>query len=140
MRKVIESIYGMQYEELIQNGRDGNKARLNGNLFLAAYVIVLLFLLFIICTHISVYNETLDHHLGRVFGVFNVRMLEKILIIPLFGGIYFLIAFTIGSQSSFQKHVDAYKQYSDMEQRKSFLRVLVPFIIILVLILVLSWL
>ena len=139
MKKIIESIYGMQYEELIHNGGDGNKARFNGNLFLAAYVIVILFLVIVACTHISDYNETMNRFVSRTFGVFNSTFMGKVLSIPLFGGIYFIISRTTGSEKSFQKHVEAYVAYSDAEKRKSFKRVLLPFIIMLVLMLLLSF-
>ena len=44
----LEALYGSQYSEIEKMGKDGNKGRLNGNLFLSAFVIMLLFTAFLI--------------------------------------------------------------------------------------------
>ncbi len=142
MKRIIESLYGMQYEELIQNGKDGNKARVNGNLFLAAYAIVILFLIAVVCTHISHHHEATKRVVNNVFGIVSTTEIEigEILLLPLLLAVYFIISLTIGSQRSFQRHIDAYTHYSDRDQRSAFQRVLLPFMAILGLLLLLSWL
>jgi hypothetical protein len=138
LKKIIESIYGMQYEELVQNGKDGNKARFNGNIFVAAYIMVFLFLIIIACTHVSEYNDAMNGFLRRTFGVWNGPGLGKILAIPLIAVLYFAVSITIGSESAFRKYVDTYAQYSEEDKKKSVKIVLAPFMIMLALMLVLA--
>ncbi len=138
MKKIIESIYGMQYEELVENGKDGSSARFNGNLFVSAYIIVFILLIVVVCTHIPDYNDSMNRFFRNTFGNFNGKGLGKILAIPMLAGIYFVVKYTIGSEASFKKHIDAYKGYSEEEKKKSFGRILLPFLSMLGLMLVLA--
>jgi hypothetical protein len=143
MKRIIESLYGMQYEELIQNGKDGNKARVNGNLFLAAYAIVILFLITLVGSHISHHHEATNRIVNHASGIFSsVTEIEigELLLLPLLVGVYLIISVTIGSERSFQRHIDAYTHYSDRDQRNAFQRVLLPFMVISGLLLLLCWL
>jgi hypothetical protein len=47
----LEALYGSQYYEIHQKGRDGNKGRLNGNLFLSALIV--LFIIAVMMVSIS---------------------------------------------------------------------------------------
>ena len=138
MKKIIESIYGMQYEELLENGKDGGSARFNGNIFIAAYIIVILFVVILALTHIADYNESMNRFYHKIFGDNSGKLIGKILAVPLLAGIYFIVSKTIGSVSSFEKHVEAYSNYSTADKQKSFRRALFPFLGLLGLMLVLA--
>jgi len=64
----LEALYGSQYYEIHQKGRDGNKGRLNGNLFLSTLIILFILALLMVCTSfVPGFNESLTksicHHL-----------------------------------------------------------------------------
>ena len=56
----LEALYGSQYYEIHQKGRDGNKGRLNGNLFLAAFVVLFIIAVFMISiSFVPGFNDSL---------------------------------------------------------------------------------
>ena len=73
----LEALYGSQYYEIHQKGRDGNKGRLNGNLFLSA--LILLFILALMMISISFvpgFNESLT----KIIRVFSLILPESPLV------------------------------------------------------------
>ena len=139
MKRLIQTIYGMQYEELVQNDKDGNKARINGNLFLTGYVIVFLFLIILAAMHIPECNDTMNRFLSRTFGrVSSGKVIGRLITIPLLVLIYFIVSKTIGSEFSFQKHVKTYSRYSEEAKKKSFKIVMISFLTMLGLMLALA--
>ena len=88
----LEALYGSQYSEIHQKGRDGNKGRLNGNLFLSALIV--LFILAVMMVSISFipgFNESMTKSIRSVFGYSSGRSIGKLLAIPVFGIIYLII-------------------------------------------------
>lgn len=132
MRRIIRHIYGMQYEELEQKGRDGNKARFNGNILVAAYLVVILLLTLLLFTLISTYNETMSRAVYSMFGYWSGKSVGKLLAIPLFAVLYIIVTLTIGSETSFREYVMEYKKLSPEEKKKSLRIVMTPFMIMLV--------
>ncbi len=135
MKKFIQYIYGMQYEELEQKGKDGNKARLNGNLFIAAYLFVVLLLVVLLLLMIS---PSAGSPL-QLLGSWNGQALGKLLAVPVFAILYGLTAWGIGTEKKFQKYVKAYKQLSEAEKKRSLQIVIVPFMGMLALMLILAF-
>ncbi len=138
MKKIIQTIYGMQYEELEAGGKDGNKARFNGNILVAAFLMLFLFLMIVALTHVPEYNDKMNRTFHGVFGYWSGKAIGKILAIPLMAALYYLVTLTIGSERLFQEHVQAYRQFTDEEKKKSLSRVMIPFMSMLVLLLILS--
>lgn len=38
----LQALYGSQYQEIKQRGGDGNKGRINGNVFLSAFIVLII--------------------------------------------------------------------------------------------------
>jgi hypothetical protein len=138
MKELLQRIYGMQYEELEQNGKDGNKARFNGNILVAAYLIVAILLLLLLVTWVPGYNEAMTRIIRSIFGYSSGKTIGRLLAIPLFAILYYVVTITVGSESSFRKQVEAYKQFSEEEKKKSLVKVMVPFMSMLGLLLILA--
>ena len=127
----LEALYGSQYYEIHQKGRDGNKGRLNGNMFLSALII--LFILAVMMISISFvpgFNESLTQNIRSVFGDSSGRSIGKLLAIPVFGIIYLVIIKTVGSESNFKNKVEAFMQYPDEVKKKANAKLLIPFFIL----------
>ena len=131
----LEALYGSQYYEIHQKGRDGNKGRLNGNFFLSA--LTLLFILALMMIGISFvpgFNESLTKSIRSVFGYSSGRSIGKLLAIPVFGIIYLIIIKTVGTESNFKNNVEAFIQYPDEVKKKANAKLLIPFFILLIIV------
>ena len=127
----LEALYGSQYYEIHQKGRDGNKGRLNGNMFLSALILLfILALLMISISFIPGFNESLTKSIRSVFGYSSGRSIGKLLAIPVFGIIYLIILKTVGSESNFKNQVEAFMQYPDEIKKKANAKLLIPFFIL----------
>ena len=131
----LEALYGSQYYEIHQKGKDGNKGRLNGNMFLSALII--LFILAVMMISISFvpgFNESLTQNIRSVFGDSSGRSIGKLLAIPVFGIIYLIIIKTVGSESNFKNKVEAFMQYPYEVKKKANAKLLIPFFILLIIV------
>jgi Ca2+/Na+ antiporter len=135
----LEALYGSQYYEIHQQGKDGNKGRLNGNLFLSALIILLLIAVLLTCiAFLPGFNDSLTRSIHKIFGYSSGRSIGKLLAIPLFAIIYFIISKTTGSVDGFKTKVDAFMQYPDEEKKKANKKLLLPFFMLLAIIIVLA--
>jgi hypothetical protein len=127
----LEALYGSQYYEIHQKGRDGNKGRLNGNLFLSALVVLFIVaVLMISVSFVPGFNESLTKSIRSIFGYSPGRSLGKLLAIPVFGIIYLIIIKTVGSEGNFKNKVEAFMQYPDEVKKKANAKLLIPFFIL----------
>lgn len=127
----LEALYGSQYYEIHQKGRDGNKGRLNGNLFLAAFVVLFIIaVLMISISFVPGFNEALTKTIRNVFGYSTGKSIGKLLAIPVFAITYFIILKTVGNETNFRRNVDVFMQYPDEEKKKANAKLLVPFFIL----------
>jgi len=127
----LEALYGSQYYEIHQKGRDGNKGRLNGNLFLSTLIV--LFIIAVMMVSISFvpgFEEKMTKMVRSVFGYSSGRSIGKLLAIPVLGIIYLVIIKTVGSESNFKNKVDAFMQYPDEVKKKANAKLLIPFFIL----------
>ena len=127
----LEALYGSQYYEIHQKGRDGNKGRLNGNLFLSALIILFIIAVMMISiTFVPGFEENLTKVIRNIFGYSTGRSIGKLLAIPVFGLIYLIIIKTVGTESSFKNKVEAFMQYPDEVKKKANAKLLIPFFIL----------
>lgn len=127
----LEALYGSQYYEIHQKGKDGNKGRLNGNLFLSALVILfILAVLMISINFVPGFNESLTKVIRGVFGYSSGKSIGKLLAIPAFAIIYLIILMTVGTETRFKNKVDAFMQYPDEVKKKANAKLLIPFFIL----------
>jgi hypothetical protein len=128
----FEALYGSQYYEIIQKGRDGSKGRINGNIFFAAFIILLIIAAIslgnMLCPE---FKTSLESTLKKVFGNNNGKTIGRLLTLPLFGLIYFFITKTVGSIKSYKQKVNAFMQYPDKIKKKANTKILIPFFITL---------
>jgi len=127
----LEALYGSQYYEIHQKGRDGNKGRLNGNVFLAALIVLFILAVFMVSiSFVPGFNESLTKTIRNVFGSISGRSIGKLLAIPVFGIIYLVIIKTVGSEPNFKNKVDSFMQYPDEVKKKANAKILIPFFIL----------
>ena len=126
-----EALYGSQYYEIHQKGRDGNKGRLNGNLFLSALILLFILAVLMICiSFVPGFNESITKSVRSVFGYSSGKSIGKLLAIPVFAIIYFIIIKTVGNEINFKNKVDAFMQYPDEVKKKANAKLLIPFFIL----------
>jgi NADH:ubiquinone oxidoreductase subunit 6 (subunit J) len=128
---LLEALYGSQYYEIHQKGRDGSKGRLNGNLFLSALIILFVLAVLMICiSFVPGFNESLTKAMRNIFGYSTGKSIGKLLAIPAFAIIYFIVLKTVGTEASFKTKVDAFMQYPDAVKKKANAKLLIPFFIL----------
>ena len=126
----LEALYGSQYYEIQQKGKDGNKGRLNANLFLSALIILFIFAIIMICINfVPGFNETLTKNIRSIFGYSSGRSIGKLLTIPLIAIIYFIVSKTVGNKENFKRKVEIFMQYPDEIKKKANAKVLIPFFV-----------
>ena len=127
----LEALYGSQYYEIHKQGKDGNKGRLNGNVFLSALVVLLILaVLMISISFVPGFEESMTKSVRNVFGYSSGKSIGKLLAIPVFGIIYLIIIKTVGSEYNFKNKVDAFMQYPDEVKKKATAKLLIPFFIL----------
>ena len=127
----LEALYGSQYYEIHQRGKDGNKGRLNGNVFLAALIVLFILAVLMICiSFVPGFNDSMTKSVRSVFGNSTGKSIGKLLAIPVFGIIYLIIIKTVGSETNFKNKVDAFMQYPDEVKKKANAKLLIPFFIL----------
>ena len=127
----LEALYGSQYWEISQQGKDGNKGRLNANLFLSAFIILILLNGFLVLFLIPGVYDSATQALTNIFGYGNGKNAGKLLAIPLLGIIYFAVSKTVGSEANFKMQVDSFLKLPDSEKKKANKKLLTPFFILL---------
>ncbi len=135
----LEALYGSQYYEIAQKGGKVNAGRLNGNLFLSAFIILCIFVIMILLINFSEnFENGINHLFEELFGHSSGKSIGKLLAIPLLGVIYFVLTKTIGNEANYEKFTQAFLSYSDDEKQKASMKILKPFFIVLVLFFLLS--
>jgi len=131
----FEALYGSQYYEIQKQGKDGNKGRLNGNLFLSVLIILVLIAFFIfLIKFVPGFNDTITKQSRKLFGYSGGKTIGKILTVPLVAIIYLVVSNTIGSKNNFRIKTEAFMLYPDEIKKKANAKLLVPFFILLALI------
>ena len=65
----LVALYGSQYYEIQQKGKDGNKGRLNANIFLSAFIIPGIFAAIMICIRfVPGFNDNITKAMRNIFG------------------------------------------------------------------------
>lgn len=128
----IQAVYGSQYYEITLKGKDGNKGRLNGNLFLSAFVVLIILtvngLLLLLSPFAAGNVERMAQHLA---GNNTGKNTGRLLAIPVMGLCYLVIANTIGSQKNFKKTIEEFNLLPVDQKNKANKKVLLPFFVVL---------
>lgn len=127
----FEALYGSQYWEISQQGKDGNKGRLNANLFLSAFIILIILDTCLVFFLIPGLYDSATRALTDTFGFGRGKNAGKLLAIPLMGGIYFVASKTVGSEASFKMYVERFLKLPEDQKAKANKKLLTPFLILL---------
>ena len=136
----LEGLYGSQYYEIQKQGKDGNKGRMNANLFLAALIILaIIAVLMIGVSFVPGFNESLTKSIRNIFGYSSGRSIGKLLALPLFFLLYFILSLSVGSKGNFKIKTEAFMQYPDEVKKKANAKLLIPFFVLLAIVGVLAF-
>jgi hypothetical protein len=127
----LQALYGSQYQEINLQGKDGNKGRLNGNIFLSAFIILVLLDSLILVRLLPGMDTLISKSLTDIFGYGNGKTAGKLLAIPLLAIIYFVVSRTVGSEANFKMHVENFLRLPIEEKKQANKKLLLPFLILL---------
>jgi hypothetical protein len=134
----LEALYGSQYQEIHQRGGDGNKARFNGNLLLAVMVLLGILILFLAAIKfVPGFNETVTRQVRSVFGYRSGKTIGRLLTLPFFFLLFWILQQTSGNTANFKKKVDAFMAYPQEIKKQGNRKILLPFFILLGLVILL---
>lgn len=135
----LQALYGSQYAEITQRGKDGAKGRFNGNIFLAAFVILLLITIIALAVTISPsLSRSFTSAAERIAGYNSGKTTGKLLAIPVMALCYFIISRTIGSETNYNRIIAEFNQLPAEQRSKANKKVLIPFFIVLAVFFVLA--
>jgi hypothetical protein len=135
----LEALYGSQYYEIHQRGKDGNKGRLNANFFLTALIILGISAIMLLCLRfVPGFDERFTRNSSSALVFTNGKTMGEILALPVFGIIYLVIIKTVGSEYNFKRRTESFMQLPDEVKKKANAKLLTPFFILLVIVLVLG--
>ncbi|TMI62971.1 MAG: hypothetical protein E6H07_16355 [Bacteroidetes bacterium] len=136
----LEALYGSQYYEIQKQGKDGNKGRTSANFFLAALIILIFIAVLMIgVSFVPGFNESLTKSIRNVFGYSSGRSIGKLLALPLFILLYFILSLSVGSKENFKIKTEAFMQYPDEVKKKANAKLLIPFFVLLAIVGVLAF-
>jgi len=134
----LQALYGSQYAEITKNGKDGAKGRFNGNIFLAAFIVLGLLTIGAILVTISPsLNHSFSQSMERTFGYNNGKSIGKLLAIPVMALCYFIVLYTVGTEANYKKIISEFNLLPEEERAKANKKVLVPFFVVLIVFFVL---
>lgn len=128
----LEALYGSQYQEIKLKNGDATKARFNGNLFLSAFIMLLVFtVIVILVTLFPDLNKEFTKLLKSIFGYTTGKTIGRMIALPVLFLIYLAVKFTLGSKPRFEKNITTFLLYSEEEKSKANKIVLKAFFILL---------
>lgn len=133
----LQALYGSQYQEIAARAKDGDKGRINGNLYLTAFLILLVFVIIgFLAKFTSIFTVESVNYVQNLTGISWGRAAGKLIAIPLIL-VYFIISKTIGTQEKFDSIVETFCKLPEEIRKTANRKVLKPFFILLILFLIL---
>ena len=134
----LQALYGSQYQEIKQRGGDASKGRINGNMFLTAFILLLIIDLIAFIVKISSSGSVsfLNNMLNN-FNVVSGKLTGKLLAVPLFIVVYIIVSKTVGTIENYKIITDEFVKLPDDIKKKANAKLLIPFFILLTLLIVL---
>ena len=134
----LQALYGSQYQEIKQRGGDANKGRINGNMFLTTFIILLIIDLVAFIVEISSTGSVsfLNNMLNN-FNVVSGKLTGKLLAVPLFIVVYIIVSKTVGTIEKYKRITDEFVQLPEDIKKKANAKILIPFFILLTLLILL---
>jgi len=134
----LQALYGSQYQEITQRGGDGSKGRINGNMFLSAFIVLLIIVLTASFAVISsAASVSFLNNLLNDYSIVSGKLTGKLLAIPLYIAVYFIVSKTIGTKENYNRIIEKFSQLPEDIRKKANAKILIPFFILLALLIVL---
>ncbi len=134
----LQALYGSQYQEITQRGGDGSKGRINGNMFLSAFIVLLIIVLTASFAVISsAASVSFLNNLLNDYNIVSGKLTGKLLAIPLYIAVYFIVSKTIGTKENYNRFIEKFSQLPEDIRKKANAKILIPFFILLALLIVL---
>jgi len=134
----LQALYGSQYQEITQRGGDGSKGRINGNMFLSAFIVLLIIVLTASFAVISsAASVSFLNNLLNDYNIVSGKLTGKLLAIPLYIAVYFIVSKTIGTKENYNRIIEKFSQLPEDIRKKANAKILIPFFILLALLIVL---
>ena len=111
-----------QYYELVKTGRDGKKARFNGNLLNTVCIFLLLLTLVTLFFMNSASGKDFFNRLALIFGERSGKGLGELMAIPVLAIIYLVISKTIGTQTRFERITAEFDSLAEIDKKAIFRR------------------
>lgn len=128
----FEALFGSQYQEIKSKNGDIHKARFNGNLFLSAFVMILVFtIIILLVTIFPELNKEFTKILKSIFGYSIGKTIGKLIALPVLALIYLAVNLTLGNKNKFEIYIANFLLYSEEEKSKANKIILKPFFILL---------
>ncbi|HOZ70596.1 MAG TPA: hypothetical protein PLU11_12495 [Chitinophagaceae bacterium] len=128
----LEALYGSQYHEIQQRGGDGSKARFNGNLLLAVMVLLGIMIFFLAAIKfVPGFNESITRQVRGLFGYSSGKTIGRLLALPFFFLLFWILQQTTGKAANFKKYVDGFLAYPEEIKKQGNKKILFPFFILL---------
>ncbi len=128
----LEALYGSQYHEIQQRGGDGNKARFNGNLLLAVIILLGIIILFLAAIKfVPGFNESITRQVRNLFGYSSGKTIGRLLALPFFFLLFWVVQQTTGNTANFKKRVDRFMAYPEEIRKQGNKKILFPFSLLL---------
>ena len=128
----LQALYGSQYQEIALHGKDGNKGRFNGNIFLSVFVVLIIITAIAALTTFSSRAANWFENFAHNASGYNTgRTTGRLLAIPIVAACYLIIANTVGSAKNFSRIITEFTLLPAEERAKANKKVLVPFFIVL---------
>lgn len=136
----LDTLYGSQYWEIHQKGRDGNKGRTNGNMLLMGLIVLILLVTLLSCiSFIPGFESKINQWLRGIFGRASGKSVGKLIAIPFAVLIYFILSATIGNEKNFKKRVDAFMQLPEEKKKRDYKLIMIPYVILGVILMALAF-
>jgi len=134
----LQALYGSQYQEITQKGGDGSKGRINANMFLSAFMVLLIIVLTSSLAKISsAASVSFLNNLLNDNSIVSGKLIGKLLTVPLFIAVYFIVCKTIGKTESYNRIIEKISQLPEDIKKTANDKIIIPFFILLVLLIVL---
>ena len=134
----LQALYGSQYQEITQRGGDGSKGRINGNMFLSAFIVLLIIALTAFIAVISsAASISFLNNLLNDYSIVSGKLAGKLLAVPLYIAVYFIVSKTIGTKENYNRILEKFSQLPEDTKKKANVKILIPFFILLALLIVL---
>ena len=129
---ILKAIYCNQYYALKKDGKE-YAAKKNANIIATITIILFIFSIFLLLmTFVPDLDKEVNRFFRRTFGRGSGKLIGQLIVLLLFGSVYPLLKFTIGSNRVYNKTIEKFLSFPKELQQKISDKGLVVFILSMV--------